>query len=71
MNRYAVVYNGHVQREFRRREDAWDYLVQRGWRWSDEAHVRPIRNEWFTGLQARGLAVECNAGFLIRGVDEA
>jgi len=39
MNQYAVVYNGHVQREFKRREDAWDYLVQRGWRWSDEAYI--------------------------------
>ena len=39
MNRYAVVYQGHVQREFKRREDAWDYLVQRGWRWSDDAYI--------------------------------
>ena len=39
MNTYAVVYQGHVQREFKCREDAWDYLVQRGWRWSDEAYI--------------------------------
>ena len=37
--KFAVVYKGHVQREFRRREDAWDYLVQRGWRWDDEASI--------------------------------
>lgn len=37
--KFAVVYQGHVQREFRRREDAWDYLVSRGWRWSDEAYI--------------------------------
>lgn len=36
---YAVVYQGHVQREFKCREDAWDYLVQRGWRWDDEASI--------------------------------
>ena len=39
--KFAVVYQGHVQREFRRREDAWDYLVQRGWRWDDEASIEP------------------------------
>lgn len=37
--KFAVVYQGHVQREFKCREDAWDYLVQRGWRWDDEASI--------------------------------
>ena len=36
---YAVIYKGRVQYEFKRREDAWDYLVQRGWRWSDDAYI--------------------------------
>ena len=40
---YAVVYQGHVQREFKCREDAWDYLVQRGWRWTDEAYIQPLK----------------------------
>jgi hypothetical protein len=47
MNTYAVVYQGHVQREFKCREDAWDYLVQRGWRWTDEAYIQELQVRCF------------------------
>ena len=44
---YAVVYQGHAQREFKCREDAWDYLVQRGWRWDDEAYIQELKVRCF------------------------
>jgi len=47
MKRYAVVYQGHVQRDFKHREDAWDYLVQRGWRWTDEAYIQELKVRCF------------------------
>jgi len=51
MNTYAVVYQGHSEREFKCREDAWDYLVQRGWRWNDEAYIQELKVRCFDRMR--------------------
>lgn len=39
---FAVIYNGHIIREFKDRNLAFRFLIREGWEWDDKATIRRL-----------------------------